>query len=245
MHTVTVNGKEFNPYALSCLEKEAAKGEGSICYSVAQHGMTKDRHPGVWGNLHSPLMFVGLNPHSDLTNDSRSVGEEKRHREPAFFILHQNILNRVSTEYGLLDRPLRRKYDTVESDLVICSSPNERDVSHEVRTACGEKFLMPAIEAIQPKVIIGLGRFVVGWFCWKFGLEGFQHKISREVGKHWLLPLGEYQPVFVACSHPNWRRFGPLKEVVDVIVANCEPDDFLAARDNPLYFYSPAPTTQA
>ena len=187
MEIMTVNGKSFNPWSLDCMEREYADGASSKCCSVARFHMVKERPPVVWGNLHSPLMFVGLNPYCNVHTGDQAEDKPGRRREPPFFILHQHILNELSKRWAddLQGQEwLRRKRDTVEAELVVCGSPNESFVNDEIQDICGGRFLVPAMEAIQPKVVIGLGRFVVGWFCRRYGLEGFEGKLSREVGKH-------------------------------------------------------------
>lgn len=241
MQTITVNGKEFNPWTLDCMKAEHAKRSASKCYPVAECKMEADRPPVVWGNLHSPLMFVGLNPYHNPDGRARVEDAPVRSREPLFFNLHQNILNRLSERWAddLQGHEwLRRKRDTIEAELVVCGTPGESLVTEEVQDICGERFLVPAMEAIQPKVIVGLGRSVVGWFCRRYGLEAFEDQISREVGKHRSFAIGDRPVTLIACTHPNWRRYKPLSKVVDVIAATCSPDHFLAARENPQYFYS-------
>lgn len=239
MGIITVNGREFDPCTLDCMETEYAKCSESKCYPVAKFRMKKDRPPVVWGNLHSPLMFVGLNPFCDPERNAKVDDAPARSHEPPFFIQHQNILNRLSDRWELQGQErFRRKRDTIEAELVVCGSPGESHVTDEVGDICGERFLVPAIEAIQPKVIVGLGRFVVRWFCRRYGLSPFDDKISREVGKYRTFTIGDRTVTLIACTHPNWRRFGLMGNVVDVIAATCSPEDFIAARENPHYFYS-------
>lgn len=241
MERISVNGREFNPWTSDCMKAEEAKGDSSPCYSLAHRGMVKDRPPVVWGNLHSPLMFVGLNPYYDPSAKAQEGESPAKSREPLFFNQHQHILNELSKRWAdeLQGHEwLRRKRDTIEAELVVCGTPGEAMVSEQVQDICAENFLVPAMEAIRPRVIVGLGRFVVGWFCRRYNLAGFEDRISREVGKNWSFTVGDPEVTLIACSHPSWRRYEPLGKVVDVIAAKCSPDDFLTARADPQHFYS-------
>lgn len=93
------------------------------------------------GNPRARLVFVGEGPglHEDLQGEP-FVGEAGR------------LLNRMIEAMGL------RRADTYIANIVKCRPPRNRDPKPEEVAAC-EPFLRRQIAAIQPEVLVALGRY--------------------------------------------------------------------------------------
>ena len=151
------------------------------------------------GNPEAELVFVGEGPGA----------EEDRRGEP-FVGRAGELLDRMIVAMGL------RREDVYICNVVKCRPPENRDPEPDEVAAC-EPFLKAQLDAIAPRVIVGLGRFAVQCL-----LGDPEARIGRVRGR-WaayngvdLMPT--FHPAYLlrnpAQKRPAWED---LKEVMRVL----------------------------
>jgi uracil-DNA glycosylase len=114
--------------------------EVSICQKCALYHSRKLAVPGE-GPSSSEVMFIGEGP-----------GFHENEQGRPFVGAAGNFLNELLTEAGL------KRQDVWIGNVVKCRPPGNRDPLPEELSACNE-YLERQITAINPKIIITLGRF--------------------------------------------------------------------------------------
>jgi uracil-DNA glycosylase family 4 len=139
------------------------------------------------GNPEARLMFVGEAP-----------GYEEDVQGLAFVGKAGQLLTRIIEAIGLL------REDVFIANVIKCRPPDNRNPEPDEILAC-QPFLERQIQAIRPRVIVGLGKFAGQW------LLKTAEPISRLRGR-----LGEYEGIRVMPTyHPAYllRNPGAKKEV--------------------------------
>ena len=115
------------------------------CTKCALHHSRKNSVPGE-GPANAEIMFIGEGPGFHENEQGRPfVGAAGRFLDE---LLAQINMNREDVFIG---------------NVVKCRPPSNRDPQPEEVAACGE-YLERQIQAINPKVIVTLGRFSMGYF---------------------------------------------------------------------------------
>jgi DNA polymerase len=139
------------------------------------------------GHPHARLMFVGEAP-----------GFEEDVQGLAFVGKAGQLLTKIIEAIGL------RREEVFIANVIKCRPPENRNPEPDEILAC-QPFLEKQIEAIRPRVIVGLGKFAGQW------LLKTAEPISRLRGR-----LGDYQGIRVMPTyHPAYllRNPGAKKEV--------------------------------
>jgi uracil-DNA glycosylase family 4 len=139
------------------------------------------------GNPSADLMFVGEGP-----------GSEEDEQGLAFVGKAGQLLTRIIEAIGL------RREDVFIANVVKCRPPQNRNPEPDEILAC-KPFLEAQIDAVRPKVLVGLGKFGAQW------LLGSAVPITKVRGR-----LGEYKGIKVMPTyHPAYLLRNPAakKEV--------------------------------
>ena len=121
--------------ALAQVAKEVA-----VCQKCTLHHSRKKSVPGE-GPAHSEIMFIGEGP-----------GFHENEQGRPFVGAAGNFLNELLAQAGM------KREDIWIGNVVKCRPPGNRDPLPEELSACNE-YLERQIAAINPKIIITLGRF--------------------------------------------------------------------------------------
>ena len=119
--------------------------EVSICQKCALYHSRKKAVPGE-GPADAEIMFIGEGP-----------GFHENEQGRPFVGAAGNFLNELLAEAGL------KRSDVWIGNVVKCRPPNNRDPLPEELAACNE-YQERQIAAINPKIIITLGRYSMGKF---------------------------------------------------------------------------------
>jgi DNA polymerase len=119
--------------------------EVSACQKCALYHSRKKAVPGE-GPADAEIMFIGEGP-----------GFHENEQGRPFVGAAGNFLNELLAEAGL------KRLDVWIGNVVKCRPPNNRDPLPEELAACNE-YLERQITAINPKIIITLGRYSMGKF---------------------------------------------------------------------------------
>jgi uracil-DNA glycosylase family 4 len=139
------------------------------------------------GNPHAALMFVGEAP-----------GAEEDEQGLAFVGKAGQLLTKIIEAMGM------KREDVFIANILKCRPPQNRNPEPDEVLAC-HPFLEKQIASIQPKVIVGLGKFGAQW------LLKTMEPITRLRGR-----LGQFQGITVMPTyHPAYllRNPGAKKEV--------------------------------
>ena len=156
-----------------CPGRESAD-ESSPCQAVLKtYGITPDtnrRWRSGWGDPHSPVWFIGINPQiprskPDLWGEYNpeewspdkavsSYGEGDKAYNAKHYNYHRDIMESVAERlywpYGDLQE---RAFVT---DIVLCGS-EKADLSNEMIHRCAEKHLFHFIRSMKPSVLVPVG----------------------------------------------------------------------------------------
>jgi uracil-DNA glycosylase len=119
--------------------------EVSVCQKCALYHSRKKSVPGE-GPANAEIMFIGEGP-----------GFNENEQGRPFVGAAGNFLNELLAEAGL------KRSDVWIGNVVKCRPPNNRDPLPEELAACNE-YQERQITAINPKIIITLGRYSMGKF---------------------------------------------------------------------------------
>ena len=162
-------------------------------------GLCKTRTNAVpgEGSANSEIMFVGEGP---------GYNEDQQGRP--FIGAAGNFLNELLGSIGL------QRSDVYITNVLKCRPPNNRDPLPDEVEAC-RKYLLHQIELIQPKLIITLGRFSLGWFFPKDAISRV-HGNLRKLGEQHYMHM--YHPA-AALHNPSLRPelvadFKKLKKLI-------------------------------
>jgi DNA polymerase len=143
--------------------------EVSICQKCALYHSRKKAVPGE-GPADAEIMFIGEGP-----------GFHENEQGRPFVGAAGNFLNELLAEAGL------KRTDVWIGNVVKCRPPNNRDPLPEELTACNE-YQERQIAAINPKIIITLGRYSMGKFMPGAKVSSV-HGQMRRVGDRYVIAM--------------------------------------------------------
>lgn len=156
--------------------------EVSNCTRCELHRTRKKAVPGE-GPVNTEIMLIG-----------EGSGFHENEQGRPFVGAAGNFLEQLLAQAGL------RRSDVWIGNVVKCRPPGNRDPVPEELKSCDE-YLERQIEAINPKIIITLGRFSMGKFIPGAKISTI-HGEMRRVGNRYVVPM--YHPA-AALHQPKWR----------------------------------------
>lgn len=188
-------------------ELDAVATETSVCTKCKLHHSRKNAVPGD-GPADSDIMFIGEGP-----------GFHENEQGLPFVGAAGRFLEDLLEGIGL-------SRDTVFiTNIVKCRPPGNRDPEAEEIEACSE-FLARQMNAINPKVIVTLGRFSMARYFPKAKISVI-HGQAKEINGRLVVPM--YHPA-AALHQPSLRSvvqddFSKLPELIEKGAANSKPID--------------------
>lgn len=143
--------------------------EVAICQKCALYHSRKNAVPGE-GPANAEIMFIGEGP-----------GFYENEQGRPFVGAAGNFLNELLEEAGL------KRSDVWIGNVVKCRPPGNRDPLPEELAACNE-YLERQITAINPKIIITLGRFSMGKYMPGAKISSV-HGQMRRVGERFVIAM--------------------------------------------------------
>ena len=177
-----------------------------VCTDCELHASRKKSVPGE-GPADSDLMFIGEGPGFHENEQGKPfVGAAGRFLEDLLAIID-----------------LKRE-DVFIGNVVKCRPPGNRDPQPEEIEACG-KYLEHQIEAIDPKVIVTLGRFSMARYFPDTRISKI-HGQAKEIDGRLIVPM--YHPA-AALHQPSLRKvieadFSMLPELIEKEASISQPD---------------------
>ena len=182
--------------------------EIAVCTDCKLHTSRKTAVPGE-GPPDSDLMFIGEGPGFHEDEQGRPfVGASGRFLE--------DLLGSI----GL------KREDVFIGNVVKCRPPSNRDPQPEEILACG-KYLERQIEAINPKVIITLGRFSMAQYFQGTRISKI-HGQAKEIDGKLIVPM--YHPA-AALHQPSLRKV--IEEDFSMLPALIDERDPTSQLDEP------------
>ena len=160
--------------------------EVAVCTKCTLHHSRKNAVPGE-GPANSTIMFIGEGP-----------GFHENEQGRPFVGAAGKFLDELLATIGM------KRSDVFITNVVKCRPPGNRDPLPDELLACGD-YLERQIQAINPKVIVTLGRFSMARFLPNARISEV-HGRSYQVGGRLIVPM--YHPA--AALHQ-----GSLKPVVE------------------------------
>jgi uracil-DNA glycosylase family 4 len=185
--------------------KQVAK-EVSACNLCELHYSRKLAVPGE-GPANSDIMFIGEGP-----------GFHENVQGRPFVGAAGKFLEELLANIGM------KREDVFITNVVKCRPPGNRDPKPEEIDTCTSKYLERQIQAINPKVIVTLGRFSMGLFLPNVKISDV-HGQARQIKSRLVVPM--YHPA--AALHQ-----GSLKPVVERDFAKL-PELISKAAEAPVY----------
>ena len=156
--------------------------EVSDCTDCALHRTRKNSVPGE-GPANTEIMLIGEGP-----------GFHENEQGRPFVGAAGKFLEELLAQAGL------KREEVWIGNVVKCRPPGNRDPQPEELSAC-DKYLERQIAAINPKIIITLGRFSMTKFMTGAKVSAV-HGQMRKVGNRFVIPM--YHPA-AALHQPKWR----------------------------------------
>ncbi len=156
--------------------------EVSVCTNCPLHHSRKMAVPGE-GPADAEIMLIGEGP-----------GFHENEQGRPFVGAAGNFLNELLAQAGL------KRTDVWIGNVVKCRPPGNRDPQPEELAACDE-YLERQIAAINPKIIITLGRFSMGKYMPDVRISSV-HGQMRRVGDHFVIAM--FHPA-AALHQPRYR----------------------------------------
>jgi uracil-DNA glycosylase family 4 len=156
--------------------------EVSQCTRCELHRTRKNAVPGE-GPVEAEIMLIGEGP-----------GFHENEQGRPFVGAAGQFLDELLAQAGL------KRSDVWIGNVVKCRPPGNRDPLPEELSACDD-YLERQVRAINPKIIITLGRFSMAKFMpgTKISTE---HGHMRKIGNRFVIPM--YHPA-AALHQPKWR----------------------------------------
>jgi DNA polymerase len=131
------------------------------------------------------------------------------------------VLDQLLAHVGLV------RQDIYITNIVKDRPPENRDPTPEEIRIYGP-FLDEQIEIIQPKIIVGLGRYAMGYIMKKFGQESQLEPIGKAHGKAYNATASYGDIKIVTLYHPcvavyNPNNLGNLKKDFEVLITEASP----------------------
>ncbi|HSO14006.1 MAG TPA: uracil-DNA glycosylase [Anaerolineales bacterium] len=143
--------------------------EVSVCTNCELHHSRKKAVPGE-GPAHAEIMFIGEGP-----------GFHENEQGRPFVGAAGQFLDQLLAQAGVT------RADVWIGNVVKCRPPGNRDPQPEELDAC-DKYLERQIEAINPSIIVTLGRFSMGKFM-KGAKISQVHGEMRKVGSRYVIAM--------------------------------------------------------
>jgi DNA polymerase len=156
--------------------------EVSVCTRCELHRTRKNAVPGE-GPANAEIMLIGEGP-----------GFHENEQGRPFVGAAGNFLEELLAQAGL------KRSDVWIGNVVKCRPPGNRDPQPEELSAC-DAYLERQIKAINPKIIITLGRFSMNKFMPDAKISSV-HGQMRKIGNRFVIPM--YHPA-AALHQPKWR----------------------------------------
>ena len=156
--------------------------EVSVCRRCELHRTRKNAVPGE-GPANAEIMLIGEGP-----------GFHENEQGRPFVGAAGQFLDELLAQARL------KREDVWIGNVVKCRPPGNRDPQPEELISCDE-YLERQIRAINPKIIITLGRFSMGKFMPSAKIST-AHGQMRKVGSRFIIPM--YHPA-AALHQPKWR----------------------------------------
>lgn len=173
--------------------------EVSVCTNCELHKTRKKSVPGV-GPANAEIMLIGEGP-----------GFNENEQGLPFVGQAGKFLGELLAQAGL------QREDVWIGNVVKCRPPNNRDPLPDELAAC-DKFLERQIAAINPKIIITLGRFSMGKFMPGARISAV-HGQMRKVGERFVIAMFHpaaalHQPQLKTTILADFAKLPQLLEVV-------------------------------
>ena len=143
--------------------------EVEVCTNCELHHSRKKSVPGE-GPAHSEIMFIGEGP-----------GFHENEQGRPFVGAAGKFLDQLLAQAGVT------RADVFIGNVVKCRPPQNRDPQTEELAACGE-YLEQQIEAINPSIIVTLGRFSMNRFMPGAKISQV-HGQMRKVGERYVIAM--------------------------------------------------------
>jgi uracil-DNA glycosylase len=143
--------------------------EVSVCTKCALHASRKKSVPGE-GPANAEIMFIGEGP-----------GFHENEQGRPFVGAAGQFLDQLLAQAGL------KRSDVWIGNVVKCRPPNNRDPLPEELSSCN-LYLEKQIKAINPSIIVTLGRFSMSKFIPNAKISAI-HGQMRMVGEHYVIPM--------------------------------------------------------
>ena len=143
--------------------------EVSVCTKCALHASRKKSVPGE-GPSKAEIMFIGEGP-----------GFHENEQGRPFVGASGQFLEQLLAQAGL------KRSDVWIGNVVKCRPPDNRDPLPEELTACNF-YLERQIDAINPSIIVTLGRFSMGKFMPGAKISAV-HGQMRKIGERYVIPM--------------------------------------------------------
>ena len=156
--------------------------EVSRCTRCELHRTRKQAVPGE-GPSNAEIMLIGEGP-----------GFHENEQGRPFVGAAGNFLEELLAQAGL------KRADVWIGNVVKCRPPGNRDPQPDELSSC-DGYLEQQIRAINPKIIITLGRFSMAKFMLGAKIS-IEHGQMRKVGVRFVIPM--YHPA-AALHQPKWR----------------------------------------
>jgi DNA polymerase len=173
-------------------------GEVSVCTSCVLHKTRKKSVPGE-GPANSEIMFIGEGP-----------GMNENEQGRPFVGAAGNFLNQLLAQANL------KREEVWIGNVVKCRPPDNRDPMPEELAACNI-YLERQIEALNPSIIVTLGRFSMGKFMPGAKISAV-HGQMRKIGERFVIAM--FHPA-AALHQPQLKAtiladFAKLPQLLDV-----------------------------
>ncbi|MBI5351247.1 MAG: uracil-DNA glycosylase [Chloroflexi bacterium] len=143
--------------------------EVSVCTQCALHTSRKKSVPGD-GPANAEIMFIGEGP-----------GFHENEQGHPFVGAAGKFLDQLLAQAGVT------RADVFIANVVKCRPPGNRDPLPEELAAC-DTYLEAQIQAIDPSIIVTLGRFSMGKFISDVKISAV-HGQMRKVGERYVIPM--------------------------------------------------------
>jgi uracil-DNA glycosylase len=182
--------------------------EVSVCTSCVLHRTRKKSVPGE-GPANSEIMFIGEGP-----------GMNENEQGRPFVGAAGQFLDQLLAQAGL------KRPDVWIGNVVKCRPPDNRDPMPEELAAC-DVYLERQIAAINPRIIVTLGRFSMGKFMPGAKISAI-HGQMRKVGNRFVIAMFHpaaalHNPTYLPQIKQDFAKLPQLLEVARKELAKMTP----------------------
>jgi uracil-DNA glycosylase family 4 len=184
------------------------EAEVSVCTQCVLHKTRKKSVPGE-GPAHCEIMFIGEGP-----------GQTENEQGRPFVGAAGQFLEQLLAQAGL------KRPEVWIGNVVKCRPPGNRDPMPEELAAC-DKYLERQIAAINPRIIVTLGRFSMGKFMPGAKISAV-HGQMRKVGNRFVIAMFHpaaalHQPQLKTTILADFAKLPQLLEVARKELAKSAP----------------------